>query len=163
MQTSEQVMYLAVNNIFILKLIGTLRFTNAPFLENALSHVHKNDEVIIDMTETKYVDSTMLGSIVKFFLQGENQQKYAKKRPTIVCQNDDIIQTFSKIGFNTFFNFVNKDERVVQPKERFVKVEEIEQDDEKIKNCVLHAHQTLNKLHPKDSAVKLVLDSFKNK
>lgn len=163
MQACEQVMYLITNNIFILKLIGTLRFTTAPYLDSALEKTRPNHEIIIDMQEVKYIDSTILGSIVKFFLQDENKQKKGECWATIVCQNEDVKQTFNKIGFDKFFNIVKEDKRIIQPAENFIRVEERVEDEKKLENCVLHAHQTLNKLNPKDKDLKLIINSFKDK
>ena len=166
MQTCEQVMYLKGKKFFILKMIGTLRFTCVTHLETALNHFLPYDEknaIIIDMTEVKHIDSTILGSIAKFFLQAPLQQKESSKFPVIVCSNPDIKKIFIKTGFDAFFTFKDKDERVNKSLKDYSRVEEIAVDEKRLENEVLSAHQTLNELQPKDADLQLIIKTLKGK
>ncbi len=165
MHPCEQVRYLLEDNVFVLKLIGTLRFNAAPYLDAALSYipVESINDIIIDMTQTNHIDSTILGSIAKYFISIENHQRLLKKQPIIVFKDEDVKQTFSKIGFDKFFIFQNAHSKINTPIESFSWVEEPPNADKSIKNCVLQAHKVLNELQPNDPSLKLVVQLLKDK
>ncbi len=164
MQPCEQVRYLIEDNVFVLKLIGTLRFNAAPYLDAAIRHIpiESINDIIIDMTQTNYIDSTILGSIAKYFISIDDRQKL-KRQPIIVFKNDDVKQTFSKIGFDKFFNFQNSNPKLNRPLEAFALVEEPPTVENNIKGYVLQAHKVLNELQPNDPSLKLVVQLLKDK
>lgn len=164
-QASQQVMYFIGENFLILKLMGTLRFDCAPFLEKALKNLKdagSDNEIIIDMKSTKYLDSTIMGIIVKYFLQVQGDESFSSP-PMIVFENDDLKRNFETIGFDKFFNFQKTDKRINIPLESFIKFEDIHHDKEKLRGTVYRAHQALNELQPQNDEFKLVIQSLKDK
>ncbi|MBS0287646.1 MAG: hypothetical protein JSR17_10140 [Proteobacteria bacterium] len=158
MQACQQVRYYKDNALFILKLSGSVRFTCTHYLELALKQVNKKNDIIFDMTSAKYLDSTIMGSIAKHFLQ-------AKKKPIVVYKDEDIKLMFSKIGFDQFFTFTQNDERINVKDESFKQIEIFNEDEnaKALKEYVLKAHATLSKMHPQDDSFKNVVKLLKDK
>lgn len=164
MEQTSQVKYFAGDKSFIIKLVGMLRFTSAHHLDLALQNIKTLDsdkEVIIDLTETQFVDSTILGCFAKFFLNSENQKQFLNCRPTMVCKNVDVQKAFKKIGFDQFFKFIDSDSRLEQSND-YVIVNDNDENSESIRNHVLKAHQLLDQMQPKEE-FKLVVKSLKDK
>ncbi len=164
-QTYQQVMYFEGGDFLILKLVGTLRFDCAFVLEQALEHLKNTKEdhdIIIDMTDTKYIDSTIIGTIAKSFLPEQGKENLWSL-PKIVFEHDDVKKVFDKIGFDKFFNFQKSDARINIPLESFTKIENSAQDKEKLRSTVYSAHQALNTLQPHDEDIKIVVQSLKDK
>lgn len=163
MQPSEQVKYFVDDKVFILKLIGTLRFTCAPYIDEAFGFLNNDslEEVIIDMTETNFLDSTILGTMIKFFLPDEKYQKSIKKQPIIVYKNDEVKKTFYTIGFDKFFSFQNSHPKLNKSIEDYSSVKELTIKDKSVKSYVQKAHQVLSELEPSDPALELVSQLLK--
>ncbi len=164
MQPYEQVKYFQNMNLFILKLKGALRFTCAQYFDKALNNIDltKSEDIIFDLTESKFIDSTIMGGMAKFILQESTQQKL-KNKPTIVYKTDDIKLMFDKIGFDKFFNFTNEDQRLNINQNELISFTEIKPDVKKLKESIRIAHQILSELHPDDPAYKEVVQALKDK
>ncbi|MGD9591342.1 MAG: STAS domain-containing protein [Candidatus Berkiella sp.] len=164
MQPHEQVMYYSQSNLFILKLKGALRFACAPYIDEAIKHIdiNQNEDVIFDLTEAKFIDSTIMGSMAKLFIQ-ESTQKQLKHKPIIVYKNKDTKLIFDKIGFDKFFSFANEDPRLSLNAKDLIGFKEIKTDSNKLKESIKNAHQLLSELHPEDPSYKEVVQAMKDK
>ena len=165
MQPSEQVMYYVGDKIAFLKLKGSLRFTCTPYLDVACKNIkiESNQEVIFDLTETKYIDSTIIGIIAKLFLKNEIRQNINKLKLSIVYKDEDVKQLFNKIGFDQFFTFLNEEPRLKQIQNNWIGFSKSKEDIEDLKKFILEAHETLNKIQPNDPAYNEVVQSLKDR
>src|SRR5262245_10916004 len=120
------IMYLNKKDLFVLKLMGELRFLLAPTLENVLRlsnpYAAKKD-IVIDMTQSTLVDSTILGTLLHYFLSENNCQEFTQKPPVIVCNSNDIKRTLKDIGINQLFNVKEFDERLAEIWDEYTLVE----------------------------------------
>lgn len=166
MQTYEQVMYFVDDKVRILKLVGTLRFKSAPYLEKALSYLKEYSQeipVIIDLTETEYMDSTVMGTMAKLFLHEQLKSETSARYATIVFKDEDVKKIFSTMGLNSFFNFQKTDPRINIPAQNFMKCEALLEDRQSLKESISSAHQTLSKFNAHNEDFERVVQLLKDK
>jgi len=159
-----QIMYLSQGDLFILKLVGKLRFTIAPHLEKAMAlqkEAMYGKEIIIDFTDVDYADSTILGIITGFFLRENKQSGMLSQTPTILCNAPDMKKILCNIGFDKFFNFKDRDKRVSLSYEKYTVFDELPQGDQDIEDSVIKAHQPLREAGKNKSAYDLVVKPLK--
>ncbi|MGE3319601.1 MAG: STAS domain-containing protein [Candidatus Berkiella sp.] len=160
------ILYLNKKDFFVLKLIGELRFNIAPTLESVLKLCNPYEakkDILIDMTQTSMVDSTVLGTLLNFFLAEEHRHLFTQDPPTIVCNNDDIKRILRDIGFNQLFKMTDFDERLAEIWDEYTMVEESAVEKGVIEECIRHSHLTLSQLHRPRSDMDLVVRTLKDK
>jgi anti-anti-sigma regulatory factor len=158
------VKYLITGDLFILKTYGKLRFNLAPCLEKALDILNASKackQVIIDMTETPYVDSTILGQMINFFYN-EAHDRLNNARPIIVCDDGDLKKILYSIGFDQFFNVQAVDERIDSTWEKYLPIEDGNSDKTQLEKYVKRSHETLKALQPGTRDFDLVVKAIKN-
>lgn len=160
------ILYLNKKDFFVLKLIGELRFNIAPTLESVLKLCNPYEaqkDILIDMTQTSMVDSTVLGTLLNFFLSEEHRHLFTQMPPSIVCNNDDIKRILRDIGFNQLFKLKEYDERLADIWDEYTMVEESAVEKGVIEECIRHSHLTLSQLHRPRSDMDLVVRTLKDK
>jgi len=160
------ILYLNKKDFFVLKLIGELRFKIAPTLEAVLKLCNPYEakkDILIDMTQTTMVDSTVLGTLLNFFLAEDHRHLFTMEPPCIVCNNDDIKRILRDIGFNQLFHLKEYDERLADLWDEYTMVEESAVEKDVIEECIRHSHLTLSQLHRPRSDMDLVVRTLKDK
>lgn len=126
--------------IYIIKFMGDVRLNLCTTLDQFTDDMFVDDNfktVIIDLTETKCIDSTSLGQLAKISIL--YKQKYGQL-PTIISTNDDINRILTSMGFDKVFYIV---------KELVSKVEYLDElplksvEESEMKQRVLEAHKLL--------------------
>lgn len=160
------ILYLNKKDLFVLKLIGELRFNIAPTLDNVLklsNPYEAKKDILIDMSQTTMVDSTVLGTLLNFFLSENNRQLFTQEPPSIVCNNNDIKRVLRDIGFNQLFIVKEYDERLAELWDEYTMVEENTVERGVIEECIRSSHLTLSQLHRPSRDMDLVVRSLKDK
>ena len=105
---SGKIQFAENEGTYVLKLLGEIRLTISSSLESFVDNMFNDPEfcsVIIDLSETRTIDSTSLGLLAKLSIQ-------AKKRfnlvPIIITTQDDITRILMSMGFDSVFVMVRE-------------------------------------------------------
>jgi anti-anti-sigma factor len=95
------------DGVKVLKLIGEVRVTLGPTISTFLDRIKTDQQLrgmVIDLTETTFLDSTALGMLAKVSL---GVQERISRQPTIVTPNPDITRVLLSMGFEHIFVLVD--------------------------------------------------------
>jgi len=135
--------------IYIVKFVGDVRLNLCTTLDQYTDQMFADNDfktVIIDLTETKCIDSTSLGQLAKISIL--YKEKYGQL-PTIVSVQEDVNRILMSMGFDKFFYIV---------KELVSRVEYMEElplksvDEQEMKHRVLEAHKLLMDMNQNNRA-----------
>jgi len=135
--------------IYIVKFVGDVRLNLCTTLDQYTDQMFADNDfktVIIDLTETKCIDSTSLGQLAKISIL--YKEKYGQL-PTIVSVQEDVNRILMSMGFDNFFYIV---------KELVSRVEYMEElplksvDEQEMKHRVLEAHKLLMDMNQNNRA-----------
>lgn len=130
-----------------IKLVGELRFCDSEPLANMAKVLESEPQLgklNLDLWQTKYLDSTMLGVIgeIGFLFMEKGQEK-----PILFCQKGDVLKTISTMGLTQVFEI--KQESC--PEYPFETLEGQSKDFD-MKQNVIRAHEMLVKIDPNNQS-----------
>lgn len=134
---------------FVLKFMGEVRLTLCSALDATIEQIftaHNFSSIVIDLTETRSIDSTTLGLLAKLSIL--SRQKIGLL-PTLVATHDDITRLLNSMGFEQVFNIV---ESPVPCPDCLNDLPSQDQSEEVVKAKVLEAHQILMGLNDSNRA-----------
>ncbi|MEX2366558.1 MAG: STAS domain-containing protein [Pseudohongiellaceae bacterium] len=105
--TSGKIFAADICHVPVLKLVGDIRVLMSSTLESYFSTLYQHqslDAVLVDLSETRGIDSTALGLLAKMSLQ---LQKRYNIRPTIVSPNASITRTLQSMNFAAISTIVD--------------------------------------------------------
>jgi len=126
----------------MLKFVGDVRVLMSSTLDAYCAGLYRRpilDAMLIDMTETRGIDSTALGLLAKMAIQLRNRFNVI---PTIVSTNDDITRTLKSMSFDLIFKIVDRPPRT-QPPEQYNELQQKKESEDTVREKVLDAHLTL--------------------
>lgn len=143
---SGHILYATHGGTYVLKFTGEIRAPMCATLDNFLEKSFLDPDInsiLIDLTETAYVDSTALGLIAKtaVFLQLHNGRK-----PIILSSNPDISRVLECMGFDQVFLILEG----CCDEEHFSELPEVEPSEQEMMNKVISAHRVLMGLSEKN-------------
>ena len=97
-----------IDGLFILKFTGDVRITLGPTISTFLDNVSRCKSfrsVVIDLTETRNIDSTALGMLAKISLR---TQEGFDSKPVIISTNEDITRILLSVGFEDVFVIIRE-------------------------------------------------------
>ena len=139
--------YKKVDNKYIIKLSGDLKYKWSSGFNNFIREIFAKkdfDEIIIDITDTDYIDSTNIGLLAK--IARFSLKHFSHKLPIIV-DNTDVKELLLDMGFDKICKFIK------EPREYGKDYETIEnhQDTKKdLGKMILNAHKTLSEIDEKN-------------
>jgi anti-anti-sigma factor len=151
--------YVCENNLYVLKMNGELRFSLAPSVNEALKCILDNDnitDVIIDLSQAEFIDSTIIGTLLNFFLKEEIWSRFVSNPPRILTNNNDIIKSLVSIGIDMFFPFTGSEPKLKTISHNYTKIEKIAEDKLILEQYVKASHRTLSKLSPRSDFQNIV-------
>ncbi|HLV17664.1 MAG TPA: anti-sigma factor antagonist RssC [Pseudomonas sp.] len=125
---------------FVLKFVGEIRLTLCSVLDSTIEQIFSAtnfSSIVIDLIETKSIDSTTLGLLAKLSIL--SRQKVGLL-PTLVTRNPDITRLLHSMGFDQVFNIVD------QPRISMDSLQDLPCQDvseEEVRSKVLEAHRIL--------------------
>ncbi|MBB3102352.1 anti-sigma factor antagonist RssC [Azomonas macrocytogenes] len=132
------------NGTFVLKFIGEIRLTLCSALDATIEKIFSAlnfSSIVIDLTETRSIDSTTLGLLAKLSIL--SRQKVGLL-PTLVTTHPDVTRLLNSMGFDQVFNIV--DQPLPRP-EALSDLPTQDQSEEVVKAKVIEAHQILMSLN----------------
>jgi anti-anti-sigma factor len=132
------------DGVHVLKFVGDVRVTLGPTIDAFLTSILQTDDfrsVIIDLTETRGIDSTSLGFLAKISISARARFGIV---PTIISTNDDITRILLSMGFDQVFLILKA------PIESGVSLDELAARDiseQELHRIVLEAHKVLMQLN----------------
>ena len=125
----------------MLKFVGDVRVLMSSTLDAYCSGLYRRpilDAMLIDMTETRGIDSTALGLLAKMAIQLRNRFNVI---PTIVSTNPDITRTLKSMSFDLIFKIVDKAPQK-QP-DAYNELQQKKESEDTVREKVIDAHLTL--------------------
>jgi anti-anti-sigma regulatory factor len=125
----------------MLKLIGDVRVVMSSTLDNYCNGLYRRgvlDAMLIDMSETKGIDSTALGLLAKMAIQLRNRFNVM---PTIYSPNSDISRILDSMSFDVIFNIIKS-----APRRQATPYNELQlqmESEATVREKVIDAHLTL--------------------
>jgi len=152
--------YVKQGSVYILKLVGDIRYTMGCALGDFLDGLFARtdyDDIVVDLTEAHSIDSTSLGLLAK--IANFNQQRFSHKT-TLLSTNPDVNQILDTMGFYDIFTI--RDTGVAISAALQPLVDQGLCKDE-LTRIVFEAHQTLSELNPRNQqAFQGVLDNLRS-
>lgn len=151
--TTYHYQFAKVDNKYFIKLSGELKYQWSSGFNNFLQELFKKqnfDEIIVDVTDTEYMDSTNIGLLAK--IARYSIKNFSHKLPLIIDEAD-VKELLQEMGFDKLCKFIKK------PEDFDHKYEKIKGQKESKKNLgkmILDAHRTLSDINEKNK------DQFKN-
>ena len=127
----------------MLKFVGDVRVLMSSTLDAYCSGLYRRpilDAMLIDMTETRGIDSTALGLLAKMAIQLRNRFNVI---PTIVSTNPDVTRTLKSMSFDLIFKIVDKAPPKVQPPDSYNELQQKKESEDTVREKVIDAHLTL--------------------
>ncbi|WPC34346.1 anti-anti-sigma factor GigB [Acinetobacter sp. YWS30-1] len=101
--STGHVEYASLNGTHIFKLIGEVRAQSCISLDKLLNKLEQQDNVvgaIVDLTETSFIDSTVLGVLAKL---GLKLKQFHKIQAVMLSTNSDITTLANSMGLGQVF------------------------------------------------------------
>ena len=103
------------DRLLVLKLVGRITYTGSAGFEAFLDRVLAEgdfDDVVIDLTEATYIDSTNLGLLARV---GNFTIEKRQRKTTLLSTNPDINQVLTGMAFDRVFVLIDHPEECVGP------------------------------------------------
>jgi len=155
-------LYFKYDHTYIIKLEGEVRYTKCADLEKFINFIFgKNtiENIIIDLKETQYLDSTCLGLLAKmanYLITNKN------KKPTIISNKGNINHILKGVGFNKVFHIIKRYPQNIEELSR-ISIDDKDNIDTDMGKMIMEAHEELFKLNKKNKETfKDVVEVFRN-
>lgn len=153
--------YVKQGDTYVLKLVGDIRYTMGcalgEFLDGLFARADYQD-IVIDMTQTRSIDSTSLGLLAK--IANFSHSRLARKT-TLFSTNPDVNQVLETLGFYDVFDIRDTGE-TISATLRQLAIQEPCKDD--LTRIVFEAHRALSELNPHNQEIfKSVVESLRTK
>ena len=142
--STGKIQFAEQSGTFVLKFLGEVRLTLCSALDATIEKIFTSlnfSAIVIDLTETRSIDSTTLGLLAKLSIL--SRQKIGLL-PTVVTTHDDITRLLQSMGFDQVFNIV---ESPLPCPECLADLPSQDQSEDVVKAKVLEAHQILMSLN----------------
>lgn len=142
--TTGKIQLAEKNGTFALKFAGEIRLTFCSALDAAIERIFTAphfSSIVIDLTETRSIDSTTLGLLAKLSILSRQKNGLL---PTLVTTSPDITRLLSSMGFDQVFNIVRQS---VLCSDDLTDLPLQDQSEETVKAKVIEAHQILMSLN----------------
>lgn len=138
--STGRIQFAEQDGTFVLKFIGEVRLTLCTALDTTIEKIFTAlnfSAIIIDLTETRSIDSTTLGLLAKLSILSRQRTGML---PTLVTVHADITRLLQSMGFDQVFNIVNGPSSCL---DCLADLPSQDQSEEVVKAKVLEAHRIL--------------------
>ena len=153
--------YVKQGSVYILKLVGDIRYTMGCALGDFLDGLFARtdyDDIVVDLTEAHSIDSTSLGLLAK--IANFNHRRFARQT-TLLSTNPDVNQILETMGFYEVFAVCDTRAAITATLQPLATDGPCK---DELTRIVFDAHQTLSDLNPRNQeAFRGVLDQLRPK
>ncbi|MFC3608893.1 anti-sigma factor antagonist RssC [Stutzerimonas tarimensis] len=142
--TTGKIQFAEWDGTFVLKFIGEIRLTLCSALDGTIEQMFTAvnfSSIVIDLTETRSIDSTTLGLLAKLSILSREKVGLL---PMLVTTNPDITRLLQSMGFDQVFNIVDSP---LPQEDDLTDLPVQDQSEEVVKAKVIEAHQILMSLN----------------
>jgi anti-anti-sigma factor len=124
-----------------LKMKGNLKFTGSFGFDRLVDTLldQELENVLIDLNEASYIDSTNLGIIARI----AEELRTRDKRLTILSSNEDVNDILASVGFDKVALILKKDEEIAG----LQKIKRVDLRDREMAESMIRAHKSLISLY----------------
>lgn len=143
--SSGRIEYASLDGTHIFKIIGEVRAYGCLSLDHLLNKVEQQTKIVgavVDLTETTFIDSTVLGILAKLGLKLRQRHQI---KPFMFSTNPDITTLANSMGLNQIFDIVTCCNQ--NPKICTTVLQDEQCDQSELLKIVLDAHRTLMQLN----------------
>lgn len=150
--------------VYVLKFVGDVyygeswSFELSKALTGFLDRIFREadfDSMVIDLTETTYIDSTNLGLIAEV---AKRMRERGMGRPLVVSTNPKVTKTLEGMGFGAVMDIVEERGKSMPAGEELPAAPESELD---LRQLLLQTHRTLAEMNEQNAATfKNVIDAL---
>jgi anti-anti-sigma factor len=140
---TSQVLYASRDGVHCLRFVGDIRYALAPSVNRFVDDLFRTEvpqDFVIDLTQTRIIDSTSLGVIARI---ANHMHEHGAPRVTIVSTRHDVTEILLTMGFDEVFDIVTEPPAV--PAVKALPVEEADRDS--LARTVVEAHRILMSLN----------------
>jgi len=145
-----KILYSKSEQKYFIKLTGNLRFTSGRDFDSLLHVIFQDPDIkdiMVDMTEANYLDSTILGLLAK---TANFMIKKFQRKLTVLSVNKDINYLLDSIGLNDVLIVI---ESCDCTPEMLQKIPDIKSSERENAMTILDAHRQLVNLNEKNKSV----------
>lgn len=138
--SSGKILAADYKHMAMLKFVGDVRVLMSSTLDNYSQSLYRRgtlDAMVVDLSETKGIDSTALGLLAKLAIQLRNRFNVT---PTIVSPNPDITHILRSMNFDVIFKIVDT---YVSGTTHYQEINQQQESEDTVREKVLDAHLTL--------------------
>ncbi|HOG63961.1 MAG TPA: STAS domain-containing protein [Spirochaetota bacterium] len=142
--------YAWLNNIYIIKLSGSLTYSSSGDLDAFISRIFAErnfSNILIDLSETDSLDSTNLGLLAKI---GRYTLDTFQRKTSMISPRDDINRVLRSMGFDSVFTIITEPEHFSGT---LSSIPHTEQSERETAQTILDAHRTLMEMNDANRSV----------
>lgn len=146
----DKILYTIQDNVCFIKLAGMIQCSTISGFDSLVKQISKDKnvrDVLIDLCDVEYIDSTNLGliaEIARFMIKEHN------RKPAIVSTNDKVTALIENMGFKKIFIII-KGLEISGGEMR--KVPDIKQDEMEKARMILEAHKAIMEISEKNKSI----------
>ena len=145
--TDGKVLYGVSDGTYVLKFIGEVRLdlcTTIDVFVDRLVCDRALRGVIVDLSETKQIDSTSLGLLAKL---SSGSRQALGELPTLICGNPEVLHFLSSMGFDDVFHIIDLGVGAAPTPYELGELPELGGSETETRRRVLEAHRALMDLN----------------
>lgn len=136
--------------LYLIRCVGDVRLGMSAGMDSYFEELLVSGEcssVIVDLTETKSIDSTSLGSLAKLSITA---RKYLDRLPTLVSTNPDITRVLKVMGFDEVYCLVEHPLKELDELDLADSKQAKKTDEAELRRYVIDVHEALMSLNGKN-------------
>ncbi len=147
---SGSYLYAWLNNIYIIKLVGSLTYSTSGDLDAFINRIFSEGDfsnILIDLSETDSLDSTNLGLLAKI---GRYTLDTFQRKTSMISPKEEINRVLKSMGFDSVFTVITEPEHFSGG---LSAIPHTPRNERETAQTILDAHRTLMDLNEANRAV----------
>ena len=148
---TDKILYAAQNGVWFIKLVGNIRYTGVAGFDafvDRVTHHGKVKDLLVDLNETTYLDSTTLGLLAVLASFVLKQRGF---KPKMVSSNPSVTENIENMGLDRVFILLKNDD--VGASAPLSEIPAVERDELERARHILTAHKAMMALSEKNREV----------
>lgn len=154
------ILFARKKGVCFIRLTGAVRHTISARFDQLIDDItgdRKVDDIVLDVNDARYIDSTNLGLMAKI---ARHMLATFHRKPVILSQNPDINMILASMGFDSVFEIVS---RSISERLHFETAPDIEQTYKERIHMILEAHRLMMEMNSRNrTTFKSVVEELEN-